>query len=294
MNSQQLLYYKNSLNELKEKQDFTIRMSTNEVHSEEEIKNNVDDLALSLKKVGINNIADLKKYINQNQEITKNVTNIASDQNPQHAGMVADPGLFGTIMHWASNVMLSSLGGMIGSLFSSSWFKAAVSFIWNVLKISAVTVGLAAVIYLFAKIFIKIYGRIVNKAKKVKKSFQEVITREEISEVFDIAALLKETENPTFILEATNPEKQAQLLDLLIKTTQDALDLLGAFAVSASIWLALTSTLTPLMIVGITGSILWVTLLFARNIMRRTANASQSRQNRNITQINTDPTLTTA
>jgi len=286
MNSEQLLYYRNSLDSLKEKREFVNRMSTNDIESKEEIKDNAEELALSLKKAGINNISDLKKYINKNQETAKNVTNITANRNPQFAA--ANTGLFNTIMQWASGAtMVASLTSMIGTIFSSNWFKATVSFVWSTLKISAVAVGVAGVIYLFAKLFVKIYGRVVKMANKAKKTFQEIITKEEILEVFDIASILKETENPNFILEATNPEKQTQLLDMLIKTTQDALDLLGTFAVSASIWLALTSTLTPLMIVGITGSILWVILLFARNIMRRSANAPYSRQNRNIRQVAT-------
>ena len=67
MNSEQLLYYRNSLDSLKEKREFVNRMSTNDIESKEEIKDNAEELALSLKKAGINNISDLKKYINKNQ-----------------------------------------------------------------------------------------------------------------------------------------------------------------------------------------------------------------------------------
>jgi len=79
-----------------------------------------------------------------------------------------------------------------------------------------------------------------------------------------------------------NPEKQTSLLDMLIKTTQDALDVLSIFAIGGFIWVSLTAALTPLMIAGLVGSTLWILLFFARNAMKRSLNAPSNRQNKNV------------
>lgn len=285
MNTQQKMHYTTILNDVKEKRAVIERIKNPQTANVEEVKESADDLAMQLKKMGINNTADLKRYIQQNSRVTQNVAQHATPQN-----MSVAPGMFEQLKNMATSMtMMTGMSAGMRFITTSPFFKQLLVWAWSALKISAITAGIAAVAYFFVKVFIKVYKKIVDKAVETKTTKQEP-TREEILKVLNLKQILQETSTQDFYTEAMNPEKQTSLLDTLIKTTQDALDVLSIFAISGFIWVSLTAALTPVMIAGLVGSTLWILLFFARNAMKRSLNAPYNRQNQNnvIRQIQTN------
>lgn len=287
MNTQQKMHYTTILNDVKEKRAVIERIKNPQTANVEEVKESADDLVMQLKKMGINNTADLKRYIQQN---SRSVQNIAQHATPQNMGTAVAPGIFEQLKNMATSMaMMSGMSAGMRFITTSPFFQQLLRWAWSALKISAITAGIAAVAYFFVKVFIKIYKKIVDKAVETKITKQEP-TREEILKVLNLKQILQETSTQDFYTEAMNPEKQTDLLDLLIKTTQDALDVLSIFAIGGFIWVSLTAALTPVMIAGLVGSTLWILLFFARNAMKRSLNAPYNKQNQNnvIRQIQTN------
>ena len=286
MNTQQKMYYTTVLNDVKEKRAVIEKIKNPQTTNVEEVKESADDLVMQLKKMGINNITDLKRYVQQNSKVAQN---IAKNATPQNIGV--DSGLFAQFKGMLTNILMMTGISKGMQFLTSISFKQILGWVWSTLKISAIAVGVAAVTYFLVRVFIKIYRKIVDKAIETKntKNPQEP-TKEEILQVLDIKQILQETSTQDFYTEAMNPEKQTNLLDLLIKTTQDALDVLSIFAISGFIWVSLTAALTPIMMAGLVGASLWILLFFARNVMKRSLNAPSNRQNQNnkISQVQTN------
>ncbi len=270
MNTQQKMYYTAVLDDVKEKRALVDKMKNDLDVDIEEIKESADDLTLQLKKMGISNTSDLKNYIQKNNKVVKN---IAKNVTPKNINVEPkQTGIFRQLIDTVTNMtLMTGISSGIKFITQSTFFKQLLITAWNVLKVSAVVAGLAAVTYFFAKVFVKIYRKIVDKAIETKNKKQELqLTNEELSKIFDISQVIQETTTQDFYTEAMNPEKQTMLLDVLIRTAQDALDILSIFAISSFVWVSLVSALTPIMMAALVGSALWVILYFTRNILKRT------------------------
>lgn len=118
--------------------------------------------------------------------------------------------------------------------------------------------GLCAVLFFFGWALFKVYKKIVEKAKQSTAQ----PTTEDINKIFNVNNILTESE-----YEVQDESVQRGIIKVKdqVKLCQDALDVLAILGIGGLLWSTFIVALTPLMIVAIIGSLVWLGLLLTRN-----------------------------
>lgn len=265
MNNMQLIHYNRMLQQLKDKQaliERTSKMESAEELEEEEIREGVEYVQETLHEAGIDKPSDLKKNI-------KRIGDNADAVLGQVKSSVLTPGFAGSLITGGISMTIMP---MIGQAFN-----LVIGKVWNWVKeighwftgINTTQLGVAAVLFFFGWMFLKIYKIVVNKAKKSKPTSPQP-TREEMFEVFNTNNIIRES--MIELQENMSPNKQISFMQHAIGLCQDALDLIGTAGMVGLSWIALTGALTPLMMICLVGSSLWVLLSLVRNVIKREKN----------------------